>query len=388
MQPDAFTSTRVGQVIHVPDMGGYFAFSPHPLPPEIVWSNELANALSEAAWAIGDLAGVGRNLPNPHLLMIPFMRQEAVLSSRIEGTRASLGDLYTFEISGQRPLAYEGDVQEVYNYVQALEHGLALCNSLPIGHRMLCEVHEKLMQDVRGSHWKPGNFRDGPVHIGGQNLQDAPYVPPPVPAMIEAFSAFERFLHEESEIPPLMRIALCHYQFEAIHPYLDGNGRIGRLLITLFLCAKEVLPTPLLYLSAYFERRRDEYYDHLLAVSQRGTWQDWVRFFLHGVAEQARDALLRSRRVRQLQDGYRGLLQERGESGNAFRLLDELFANPFMTTPLASHLLSVTSAGARGILQRLVDAGVVEEISGTWPKFYVARELLEAIEQPVASQAS
>jgi Fic family protein len=251
-------------------------------------------------------------------------------------------------------------------------------------------MHVRLLERVRGRDKSRGELRTGQVWIGseGTTLEEARFVPPPAEYVRDLLTDWELFLNEDIEMPPLVQCALMHYQFETIHPYLDGNGRIGRLLITLFLCAKEVLPTPLLYLSAYFERRRDEYYDHLLAVSQRGSWQDWVRFFLRGVAEQAQDALLRSRRVRQLQDRYRGLLQERGESGNAFRLLDELFANPFMTTPLASHLLSVTSAGARGILQRLVDAGVVEEISGTWPKFYVARELLEAIEQPVASEGS
>lgn len=365
------------------------AFVPDAVPRRLDLDNSLVCRLDEASRAVAMLAGVGETLPNPHLLIRPFVRREAVLSSRIEGTQTSISDLFLFEASGARrdPL---GDAREVANYVRALEYGLSQLERLPLSVRLVNEIHLRLLEGVRGRDKSRGELRTGQVWIGseGTTLEEARFVPPPAEYVRDLLTDWELFLNEDIEMPPLVQCALMHYQFETIHPYLDGNGRIGRLLITLFLCAKRVLPTPLLYLSAYFERRRDEYYDHLLAVSQTGSWQGWVRFFLHGVAEQAQDALLRSRRVRQLQDRYRALLQQRRESANALRLLDELFANPFVTTPLASDLLSVTSAGARGILQRLIDAGVVEEISGTWPKFYVARELLKAIEEPIASEAT
>ena len=332
------------------------------------------------------LAGVGETLPNPHLLIRPFLRREAVLSSKIEGTQTSISDLFLFEASGARRDRL-GDAREVANYVHALEHGLSQLERLPLSVRLANEIHERLLEGVRGKDKTPGELRTRQVWIGseGTSIEEARFVPPPADYVRDLLTDWEAFLNEDVQMPPLVQCALMHYQFEAIHPYFDGNGRIGRLLIALFLCAKRVLPTPLLYLSAYFERRRDDYYDHLFAVSQTGRWEEWLRFFLDGVAEQAQDALVRSRRVRQLQDRYRELLQHKRESGNAFRLLDELFANPFLTAPLASHVLSVTSAGARGILERLVEAGVLEEVSGTWPKFYVARELLHVIEQPVAS---
>jgi Fic family protein len=372
----------------VKTLDGYMAFVPDPLPRRVELDDSLIYLLDEASRAVAMLAGVGETLPNPHLLIGPFVRREAVLSSRIEGTQASLSDLFLFEASGARrdPV---GDAREVANYVRALEYGLSQLERLPLSVRLVNEIHARLLERVRGRDKSRGELRTGQVWIGseGTTLEEARFVPPPAQSVRDLLTDWELFLNEDIEMPPLVRCALMHYQFEAIHPYLDGNGRIGRLLITLFLCEKKVLPTPLLYLSAYLEGRRDEYYDQLLAVSETGRWRNWIRFFLHGVAEQAQDALLRSRRVRQLQDRYREHLQKRRESANAFRLLDELFVNPFMTTPFASKLLSVTSAGARGILQRLVDASVVEEISETWPRLYVARELLREIEQPVASVA-
>jgi Fic family protein len=369
----------------VPTVEGFKAFVPNPLPRELPLSSPLISALDKASLAVGTLAGVGETLQNPHLLITPFLRREAVLSSRIEGTQASISDVFIFEAGGER--ADAPDTREVVNYVHALNLGLERLNELPICVRLTNEVHARLMHGVRGEDKTPGQLREHQNWIGtrGTNIEDARFIPPPPELVSDLMADWERFVNEDLEMPALIQCALMHYQFEAIHPYLDGNGRIGRLLITLFLCAREVLPTPLLYLSAYFDKRRDDYINHLYRVSATGEWEPWITFFLRGVEQQARDALIRSRRVRELHQRYVQLLQSKRESANALRLLDILFANPYVTAPRASELLGVTHAGAQGILNRLVRAGVLEHISGRWPRLYVARELLRVIEVPIAA---
>ena len=294
MDPQAFKDSPAGQIISVG--GDYSAFIPRPLPPPLSWTDDLISALSEADRALGQLAGLGRLLPNPHLLIRPFLHREAVLSSRIEGTQASLSDVFAYEAN--QPLLFElpSDTREVYNYVRALEYGMERLATLPLSLRLLREIHAVLMEGVRGASQTPGQFRDRQNWIGtpGCAARDAIFVPPPVSEMMAVLGDFERYLHAESHLPPLIRIGLIHYQFETIHPFLDGNGRIGRLLITLLLCAWDLLPQPLLYLSAYFERWRDAYIDLLYAVSQRGAWNAWLVFFLQGIAIQARDAVARA----------------------------------------------------------------------------------------------
>ena len=369
----------------VPTVEGFKAFVPNPLPRELPLSSPLISALDKASLAVGTLAGVGETLQNPHLLITPFLRREAVLSSRIEGTQASISDVFIFEAGGER--ADAPDTREVVNYVHALNLGLERLNELPICVRLTNEVHARLMHGVRGEDKTPGQLREHQNWIGtrGTNIEDARFIPPPPELVSDLMADWERFVNEDLEMPALIQCALMHYQFEAIHPYLDGNGRIGRLLITLFLCAREVLPTPLLYLSAYFDKRRDDYINHLFRVSATGEWEPWITFFLRGVEQQARDALIRSRHVRELHQRYVQLLQSKRESANALRLLDILFANPYVTAPRASELLGVTHAGAQGILNRLVRAGVLEHVSGRWPRLYVARELLRVIEVPIAA---
>lgn len=365
---------------------GQFAFVPNPAPREVVLSPSTIYLLDQASRAVATLAGVGETLPNPHLLIRPFVNREAVLSSRIEGTQASISDVYLFEASGGRREG--GDVREVANYVQAVDLGLELLDKLPLSVRLNNQIHDCLLHGVRGADKRPGELRTEQVWIGDQftPIEESRFVPPPATMVRDLMHDWEQFANAELEMPPLVQCALVHYQFEAIHPYADGNGRIGRLLVTLFLCAKEVLPTPLLYLSAFFERNGgDAYRDELFNVSRTGDWERWVRYFLAGVAEQARDALIRSRRVRLLQEQYRNRLQEDGTSANVLRLLDELFINPFMTTPRARNILGLTYAGARGVLDRLRQAGIVEYISGAWPRLFVARELLQWIEVPVAA---
>lgn len=362
----------------------YWAFVPGPLPPEIGFSSELVAALSAADRAVGELAGVGRTLADPHLLIRPFTRREAVLSSRIEGTQASLSDLLFFEASGTEEKKGT-DVREVANYVIALEYGLNRLATLPISLRLIKELHERLMQGVRGSHQTPGEFRRSQNWIGppGCSLKNATYVPPPVPEMQEALDDFEKYLHKKT-LPPLISLAVIHYQFEAIHPFLDGNGRIGRLLLTLLLCQWEILPEPLLYLSAFFEKHRSEYYDLLLAVSQKGDWDAWIKYFLAGVSEQSNDAVLRSRRLQDLQQRYRAQFQGVRSSGLLLGLVDFLFESPFLNVSMVKDRLSITYTSAQKNIEKLVDAGVLKEITGqARNRIFAATDVLNVIENPL-----
>jgi Fic family protein len=276
------------------------------------------------------------------------------------------------------------DVEEVANYVRAVEYGIERLDKLPLSVRLMNEVHEILLQGVRGANKRPGELRTSQVWIApvGTPIEEAKFIPPPHNLLRDLLGEWEKFVNESGKLPPLVQCALMHYQIEAIHPYLDGNGRIGRLFITLFLYEKELLGTPLLYLSAYFERDRQRYYDELYRVSATGDYATWLLYFLKGVAEQAQDAIKRVRNVRELQEKYRQILQDRRDSGNGFRLLDGLFAQPIMAVSHASELLKVSHAGARGVLDRLCDAGVIEYISDTWPRLYVASDLIREINPP------
>ena len=367
----------------VPTIGGQRAFVPHPLPRRVELDSALVLRLDGASRAVATLAGVAETLQNPDLLIRPFVRREAVLSSIIEGTEASVSDLFLHEAKGfRRP---EGDVREVANYVRALERGIMLLDRLPISLRLINQLHSVLMRGVRGQEKRPGELRTEQVWIGppGTPIEEARYIPSPGNLLRDLIFNLETFVNDDLEMPPLVKCALLHYQFEAIHPYSDGNGRIGRLLIVLFLLTTGVLPKPLLYLSAYFERDRREYYDQLFRVSATGDWQTWIGYFLDGVAEQANDALVRSRSVRAMHETYRDELHRRRESGNALLLLDLLFENPIMTAPLAADRLEITRTGARRLLERLVETGIVAERDG-WPRLYVAEELLNLIEAATA----
>ena len=368
-----------GHLVSIDD--GNQAFVPAKLPRQVHLDPQTIYQLDEASRAVAMLAGVGETVPNPHLLIRPFMRREAVLSSRIEGTRASLSDLFLYEAQARQP---QGDVAEVANYVRALEYGLGRLEDLPICLRLSNDMHKVLLRGVRGSGSHSGSIRESQVWIGPPStpIEAATYVPPPAPLIIDLIDDWEKFVNQESILPPLVQCALMHYQFEAIHPYVDGNGRLGRLLITLFLCSKSLLTKPLLYLSAYFERDRGAYYDHLFRVSATGDWQTWISYFLRGIVEQSQDALNRTRRVRDLHDEMKRELQMRRESANALLLLDFLFERPVMTAPIASELLQVTTSGARGILDRIVGLGLVEYMGSTWPRLYINQKLLHVIEVP------
>jgi len=361
---------------------GYSAFIPAPLPPNLAWTSKLVAALSDADRLIGRLAGEGARLPNPHLLMRPFVRREAVLSSRIEGTQATLGELLAAE-AGAAVDRSPDDLREVGNYVAALEHGLRRLPELPLSLRFVKELHAVLMEGVRGGHATPGEFRRSQNWIGppGCTLANAVYVPPPPGALMSCMGEWELALRDAT-IPPLLHAALIHYQFEAIHPFLDGNGRVGRLLITLLLVERNILPTPLLYLSAFFEATRRDYYDRLLAVSRNGEWEAWLEYFLNGVARQSEDAVSRAERINRLLEEWR--LKVTGASSKTPALvLDMVAANPFVTAKRAAEHLGVAFTTAQRAIKRLMDASIVEEVGNAQrDRVYCARAILDILEEP------
>jgi Fic family protein len=390
MEPKAFKSDRAGRVMRVPGPAGYYAFVPRPLPPELQWTPRLVTAASRAGHALGELSGLGRSLPNPHLLIRPFLRQEAVLSSRIEGTRASLSDLFAYEAAAPGRPETDDDVREVYNYVVALEYGLGRISELPLSLRLLREIHGKLLEGVRGEHRAPGEFRHSQNWIGsaGSTPSNAPFVPPPPSEMDECLDAFEAWLHVDQDLPPLVAIALAHYQFEAIHPFLDGNGRVGRLLIVLLMCLWGLLSEPLLYLSAFFDARREEYLDHLMAVSQRGAWEEWVGFFLEGVLVQAHDARERARRLQDLRETYRQQLQSERAASRILQVIDLLFGRPFVSIPGLASEMNVSFVAARRYVERLVEIGLLREVTGrARNRLFVAGDILRAVQEPMGQPA-
>ena len=361
--------------------GGYRAYLPRPLPPPLAWDAALASRLSEADRAVGRLAGEGRRLPNPHLLLRPFLRREAVLSSRIEGTQATLGELLAAE-AGAAVERSPDDLREVANYVVALEWGLKRLETLPLSLRLVRELHQRLMRGVRGDLATPGEFRRSQNWIGppGRTLAEATFIPPPPDRLMECLGAWEGFLHDAT-LPPLVHAGLVHSQFEAIHPFLDGNGRVGRLLITLLLVSRNVLPTPLLYLSAFFEATRDEYYARLLGVTEHGEWEEWLAYFLRGVTTQSDDAVGRIQRIDRLLGRWREELA-RTPSRLPDKALDLFAENPFWTVRKLAERLGVAFTTAQRTIARLEAAGMVR-LTGTARRnrVYCANAVLEILEE-------
>jgi Fic family protein len=367
---------------YVRDPRGYAAFVPAPLPPQLDWTPELVRALSDADRLIGRLAGEGGRLPNPHLLMRPFIRREAVLSSKIEGTQATLGELLAAEAGAAVERSPE-DLREVGNYVVALEYGVRRLKKLPLSLRLIRELHARLMTGVRGGHATPGEFRRSQNWIGppGCTLATATYVPPAPAEMTVCLEQWEAFLHNRS-LPPLVQIALAHYQFEAIHPFLDGNGRVGRLLISLFLIERSILPAPLLYLSAFFEATRRDYYERLLGVSTHGEWMAWLHYFLNGVARQAEDALSRAERINSVLMKWRAAAAGTASKASS-ALVDMLAANPYVTVKRAAEQLGVAFTTAQRAVERLASMSVLEQISqGKRDRLYCATTILKILEEP------
>lgn len=360
------------------------AYVPNPLPPEIDLPRRTISLLSDADRALGELEGVGRVIRNPHLLINPFLRREAVASSRIEGTLTSFGQLVLFEVDPTNVEEAE-DRREVANYVAALEHGLGRLADLPVSLRLIREIHAVLLRGVRGERHRPGEFRDRQNMIGreGQSPSEARFVPPPVREMLEALNAMEVYMAGKSELPMLIDMALIHYQFETIHPFEDGNGRLGRLLISLLLCERDCLSQPLLYLSAYFERNRDLYMDHLLAVSQKGKWIEWIDFFLEAVRCQSKAAVRRGTELLELNTTLRAEVQKLSSTSKLITLIDHLFERPAITITSAAKVMCISFPAAQKNVEKLAEVGILKEVTGR-PKnrIYLAVPIVEIIEKP------
>lgn len=381
MKSGDFRSTKAGKAIRT--RNGYWAFIPAPLPPNLDWSPALLTTLADAERELAKLTTVAGNFPFPRLLIQPFIRREAVLSSRIEGTRASLTDLYNYESAQMSFLERDDDVREVHNYVLALDYGLERLQTLPVGQRLIRELHARLMEGVRGGQFTPGEFRKTQNWIGaaGSTIETATYVPPPVDEMENALGAMEKFIHADTELPALVRAGLIHYQFEAIHPFLDGNGRVGRLLIMLLLREWGILSQPLLNLSAYFEHYRQEYYDHLLAVSQHGKWEEWLRFFLRGISAQAQDSVFRMTRLQGIRTRYEELVQADNNPQRMSAVIDFLFSRPILTLRQLESALDIPYMAAKRYVDKLVEAGVLKETTGfSRNRVFMAHEVFHALE--------
>ena len=354
---------RTGRYVRQP--AGYRAFVPAPRPPEppIRVDGDMLALLSWADQALGRLDGVAQTLPNPDLFVAMYVRREAVLSSQIEGTQSTLEDLLAFELD-PRGLDVPRDVEEVVNYVRAMNHGLERLTHLPLSLRLLREIHAELLTGVRGADRRPGEFRTTQNWIGasGARLNEATFVPPPVGDMQAALDDFERFLHDGA-LPALIHCGLAHAQLETIHPFLDGNGRVGRLLITFLLVHRGVLHRPLLYLSLYLERHRAEYYDRLTAVREDGDWEGWLKFFLRGVGATACEATEAARRIVGLREQHRAIIQARGLGVNGLRLLDLMLQRPVLNVNLVKDNLDVTFRTAGRLVEQAEHAGLLREIT-------------------------
>ncbi len=380
MDPVQFEQSTAGRCVRQPEE--YWAFVPNPLPPQLELDWELAGLLAEANGRVGELSGAGRLLSNPHLLIQPYIRREAVLSSRIENTQAGMDDLFFFEADESEP-PRAPDVREVANYVHAMEYGLDRMKTLPVCGRLVREIHERLMDGVRGGHATPGEFRRSQNWIGppGCDLMQATYVPPPVEDMLDALSAWEKYLHNAPQEPPLIQCALTHYQFEAIHPFIDENGRVGRLLITFLLCERGLLALPLLYLSAFFEHYRDEYYRRLLAVSQQGDWRGWIEYFLRGVATQAKEACDHAAAIldlnKEIQDQVRTAPRA---PRHTLRIVERLFRNPVVSVPNLAKDLDLRYPSVQRGIEFLQGLGILEEVTGQRRnRLYVSTRLIDIL---------
>jgi Fic family protein len=347
--------------------GSYRAFIPEPLPPKpaIRLDPPLQALLSRADQAVGRLDGVIQTLPNADLFIYMYVRHEAVLSSQIEGSQSTLKDLLAVELEPER-LGLPADVDEVVNYVRAMNYGLERLVDLPLSLNLLKEIHAQLLTSGRGSTKRPGEFREEQNWLGEEDapITRATFIPPPPVEMKDALHQFELFLHRERQLPDLLHVGLAHAQFETIHPFLDGNGRVGRLLITFLLVYRGVLHRPLLYISLYLKRHRAEYYDRLMAIREDGDWEGWLRFFLAGVVETSSDATTTARAILALRDQHRNLLQERNVGVNGLRLLEMLYTRPLVHVRSVSEGLGIHFVTASKLVDRFQDLGLLVEVTG------------------------
>ena len=354
---------------YVRQLGGYWAFIPAPLPPDppVEITGELQVLLSQADRALGRLDGSIQTLPHPDLFVLMYVRKEAVLSSQIEGTQSSLQDLLAAEARVFAPNR-ASDVGEVLNYVTAMNHGLRRLSEIPVSIRLIREIHAKLLQDTRGSHLTPGELRSSQNWIGsaGCTLHEALFVPPPPHQVADDMSQLERFIHADTDLPLLVKIGLAHAQFETIHPFLDGNGRVGRLLITFLLCEQGVLQKPVLYLSWFFKQHRQQYYDELQSVRDAGTWERWLAFFLRGVAEVSGQATDTARRILALREEHRRVITDGfgRAAANGHRVLEHIYEHPIVSVGDVRLLTGTTYTAANNLVARMADCGILHEFTG------------------------
>lgn len=388
MDPAKFRAPRFGSATREPgDKWAFWYFLPASVPRDLALDPLTVAALSDADAALGQLQGLGRLIRDPELLIGPYITREAVASSRIEGTEASLSDVLQAEAGGNEPRTE--DVAEVTRYVEATRQGLELVKTLPLTRRLICELHRTLLASVRGTDKLPGEFRRSPVWVGSatDRPDTATYVPPLPSHIPDLFSDWERYVNEEVRVPPLIRAGLMHYQFETIHPFLDGNGRIGRLLIGLVLLEAGRLPTPLLYISGYLEMHRREYYDRLQAVRERGEVQEWLQFFLTAVTRQAEDASTRAMGIIDVRERYQHeAMRSRSRLSGVVELM---MTNPFITVARVERALSVTNQGARNLIRDAEARGWLQTIESRGRggrAWWVAREVWDVIEAPAAYQ--
>lgn len=364
---DIDNKSRAGRYIQQPQ--GYRAFIPANLPPlpPVRMDDEMWALLSDADRALGRLDGCTTVLPNPDLFVYMYVRKEAVLSSQIEGTQASLMDVVEFE-SKAAESGIQGDVEEVVNYVAAMNYGLGRLKELPLSLRLIREIHEKLLTGVRGGDKSPGEFRSTQNWVGppGSRPDTARHVPPPPYEMQGALDNLEKYIHDDAPVPLLIKVGLVHSQFETIHPFLDGNGRVGRLLITFLLCERGVLQRPLLYLSHYFKQNRTEYYDRLQAVRDTGDWESWLKFFLHGVAVVAREAAVTARKVEDLRERDRKEITAQMGRGAAkgLVLLEQLYSRPIVDVAAVGKIISRGIPTANELVQEMCKMDILHETTG------------------------
>jgi Fic family protein len=379
MNINLFKKSPAGRLVYAPS--GYWAFVPHTLPPRFEWDDKMVTLLSQADLAVGRLSGLIETMPDPDRLIYTFVRREAMLSSRINSTRASLSDLLLYEITG---IEKQPHVEETYNYVRAMEYGLSYLDEMPLNLRFLRELHGILMKGGHSEQVHPGEFRNTQVWNGppGCTLEKAIFVPPPVQEMYECLNQMETFMNSDINLPYLVQAALVHYQLESIRPFYKGNGRIGRLLIIFILHMKGILTRPLLYMSAYLEQNREEYFTYLLEVSRKGNWKQWIQFFLQGVVSQAEDTIQRSHLLLRLHQDCRRAVLDKYRSPILGQVVDLIFMRPVVTVKSVQEHLNVTFPAANKAIQFLVTENILTEITGRKRnKVYAAKDVLAILEE-------
>jgi len=371
-----------GKVVQVDGVNGdqYNVFIPNPLPPNIEFDEELVLILSRAEEKLGKLSGVCLTLPSPNLLIIPYLRKEAIMSTRIEGTRISMQEVLLSEAKEREEKTK--DAQEVVNYINTVNYALTKIEKSPINVELIKEMHKVLMEGVRGDDKAPGEFREVQNWIGSElsKVSDANFVPPNPEAVPKLMEDLIEYLNTEHNVPVLVRCALMHYQFETIHPFCDGNGRIGRSLITVYLCKKKKIIKPLLYISEFFEKHRLEYNELLLKTGQTGKFEGWIKFFLKAVEVQSEDASVRAHKLLYLRESYRKRVQREAQSSDILNIIDYLFSNPFITVKKAQHILDVTYPTGKKYVEKLAEYEILKEANRLQrEKTFVAYEIYEII---------